>query len=147
MAKAAKAKPMPAAVTVPEGIATAAFGWSARGQLLNWSRGSFVRVDGEMQRDMAAGGAPVLWGDDMAIYSGDQQQVNTACVNGQIVRQDAVSAKASAVAGGLTAYTFTDNWTHMLRGHVTQFRKGLTYGLTTADAAALVALSAPMSAA
>jgi hypothetical protein len=82
----------------------------------------------------------------MAIFSGDQQTINSVCINGQIVRQDAATFKV-AVPAGHTTYTFTDNSAAIVRGAHMQFRKGLSYHLLAADVAALQATAAPMVAA
>jgi hypothetical protein len=139
-------QPLRRLVTAPDGIATEPFAWVARGQVLAWRRGERVRVDLDMHRDLLAGGVPVLWGDDMALYTGDQQTTNPHYVNGQAVALNEAAVKA-LVPSGYTTYTFTDTYTHSIRGAMVAYRKGRSYHLLNADVTLLLSLSAPMVAA
>ena len=74
----------------------------------------------------------------MAIYEDDQQQGTALVVNG--VHVNASPAVAASTLPATTAYKFTVSYSF---GGV-HYRRGVTYSLTPALKAALLAVSAPM---
>jgi hypothetical protein len=82
----------------------------------------------------------------MAIYEGDQQQLNTAVVNGVHAQLSPAQLK-TVQAAGFTTYQFTASYTFhwpILNGGPISYRKGVAYTLDPALKAALLAAGAPM---
>jgi hypothetical protein len=81
----------------------------------------------------------------MSTLDAEAAAIAPIVVNGQHFPGTATAVKANAPAA--TAYTFSSNYAHSIRGQHLTYRKGLTYILSLEVKAILLALSAPMVAA
>ena len=84
------------------------------------------------------------------IPSGDEpadQQITTAYVMVNGARTPATAATMKALHAAATVYTFTRSISFAVNGAHLAYRKGQSYSLTPAVQAALLAASAPMTAA
>jgi len=82
----------------------------------------------------------------MAIYSGDQQTVNSAVAGGHVV-ETANATVLDAITGEASTYVFSTFWTQVFNGQTLSFRPGVPYSVDAALLTALNAASAPITSA